>query len=105
MSIWSCARCLKCIELCPQRVPLFDIIEYLQHEASKLGFVPQAYLDMVENTMNTYIAFTGQVIVTREGDMYMTEEARSIWGLNPLPEPREIDYFKRVLKELKEVDL
>lgn len=102
-NIWLCARCLKCVEVCPQKVPLNDVIEYLQHEAAKRGLAPQVYLAMVENTMNSYLAFTSQTIVSRDGDIYMTEDVRSLLGLDPLPEPQNIEKFRERLKLLKEV--
>ncbi len=103
-SIWSCARCLKCVEICPQKVPLNDIIEYLQHEAAKRGLAPKIYLNMAENTMNTYLAFTSQTIVSKDGDFYTTEDIRELLGLAPLPEPIGNEKFKEILNMLRGLD-
>uniref|UniRef100_A0A7C5TGA8 4Fe-4S dicluster domain-containing protein n=1 Tax=Ignisphaera aggregans TaxID=334771 RepID=A0A7C5TGA8_9CREN len=101
-SIWVCAKCLKCVEICPQHVPIIEVIEYLQYMASKHGVVPKAYLNMIENVVDTYIAFSSQTIVTREGDIYLTEDVRNTWGLNPLPNTQDIEGFRRRLKEIEE---
>lgn len=99
-SIWHCAKCLKCFELCPQKVPLHEIIEYLQYEAAKQGIQPRSYAVMVENTMNTYVAFTSQTIVTKDGGVYSTEDARNVLGLDPFPGSQSSEKFKENVKKL-----
>lgn len=77
-----------------------EIIEYLQSEAAKRGYVPQVYLNMVENVKNTYLAFSSQMVITRDGDIYTTEEARNQLGLQPVPQLRDVEKFKKVLEEV-----
>lgn len=99
-SLWFCAKCLRCFEACPQKVPLSIIIEHLQNEAVKKGYVPQVYLSIAENIRSTYLAFASQVIMTRDGEVYTTEDARSQLGLQPLPQVESIEKFKKLIDEV-----
>lgn len=57
-NIWNCARCLKCVEYCPQDVAPADLISDLQHLAVSRGLkFPEAYGEMLRNLSETSLAF------------------------------------------------
>lgn len=102
-SIWYCTRCLKCSEICPQKVPLHEIIEYLQHEAARNNVMPQAYLNMIGNVLKTYLAFPSQVIITRGGDIYTVDDIINLYSLSRIPKIEGLERFREKIKELTNV--
>jgi heterodisulfide reductase subunit C len=65
--IWTCATCLKCVQRCPQKASPYHLIIALRNLAvEKEAKVPEAYLKMVSQILETGLVETPQKIVTRK---------------------------------------
>jgi heterodisulfide reductase subunit C len=65
--IWTCATCLKCVQRCPQKASPYHIIIALRNLAvEKEAKVPETYLKIVSQILETGLAEPPQKIVTRK---------------------------------------
>ncbi|MBO3803522.1 MAG: 4Fe-4S dicluster domain-containing protein [Candidatus Brockarchaeota archaeon] len=81
-SLWYCARCLKCVEYCPQKVAPADVVLSLQHQAVSGGApFPEAYRAMVEKISETGLAFQQMEVTDRDFETW----SRGSAGLPPVP--------------------
>ena len=44
--IWYCSTCYTCLERCPRKLPITDIIIYLRNLAVQRGFIHENHLDL-----------------------------------------------------------
>ena len=84
-SIWSCAVCHKCYEVCPQDVNPPKIIESLKETAFENEGAPAGVTALVKSVINTGIAFP----VTEA-----TKRMRAQLNLPPIV-PEEVDELKK----------
>jgi len=79
--IWNCARCMKCVEYCPQKVAPADLISSLQHRAVSRGSkFPEAYGEMMKILSETGMAFRQVDVTDRDFEVCN----RTSMGLPPL---------------------
>lgn len=52
-TLWLCTSCHACLEHCPQKVPVSELIQDLQNLASSLGLAPEDIVSEVENILAT----------------------------------------------------
>ena len=52
-TLWLCTSCHACLEHCPQKVPVSELIQDLQNLASSLGLAPTDIVSEVENILAT----------------------------------------------------
>lgn len=75
-SLWLCTSCHACLEHCPQKVPVSELVQDLQNLASELGMTPDDIVSEVE----TIIA-TGWALAPSES----VNKRRVELGLPPIP--------------------
>ncbi len=75
-SLWLCTSCHACLEHCPQKVPVSELVQDLQNLASSLGYAPTDIAAEVDN-----ILATGWAIAPSESINKHREEL----GLLPIP--------------------
>ncbi len=75
-SLWLCTSCHACLEHCPQKVPVSELVKDLQNLASELGVTPDDIVSEVEN-----IIATGWAIAPSES----VNKRRVELGLPPIP--------------------
>ncbi len=51
--IWLCAQCLTCLERCPQRIHVSEIIVHLKNAAARVGNIPENELKKDREIMRT----------------------------------------------------
>lgn len=65
--IWTCATCLKCVQRCPQKASPYHLIMALRNLAvEKEAKVPEGYLKVVSQILETGLAEAPQKIVTKK---------------------------------------
>jgi heterodisulfide reductase subunit C len=65
--IWTCVTCLKCIQRCPQKASPYHVIMALRNLAvEKEAKVPEGYLKIVSQILETGLAEPPQKIVTKK---------------------------------------
>jgi len=52
-SLWLCTSCHACLEHCPQKVPVSELVQDLQNLASSMGVAPNDIVAEVENIITT----------------------------------------------------
>ncbi|MFX0168754.1 MAG: 4Fe-4S dicluster domain-containing protein [Candidatus Hodarchaeota archaeon] len=52
-TLWLCTSCHACLEHCPQKVPVSELIQDLQNLASSMGLAPEDIVSEVENILDT----------------------------------------------------
>lgn len=52
-ALWLCTSCHACLEHCPQKVPVSELIQDLQNLASSIGITPADIVSEVENILAT----------------------------------------------------
>ncbi|MFW9934538.1 MAG: 4Fe-4S dicluster domain-containing protein [Candidatus Thorarchaeota archaeon] len=75
-SLWLCTSCHSCLEHCPQKVPVSELIQDLQNIASSMGITPDDIVSEVEN-----ILATGWALAPSE----QANKKRAELGLPPIP--------------------
>ena len=75
-TLWLCTSCHACLEHCPQKVPVSELIQDLQNCASSLGVAPEAIVSEVENILATGWALAPSESVNKQ---------RAELGLPPIP--------------------
>lgn len=64
--IWTCATCLKCVQRCPQKASPYHLIMALRNLAvEREAKVPEGYLKIVSQILETGLAEPPQKIVTK----------------------------------------
>jgi heterodisulfide reductase subunit C len=51
--LWLCSNCHACLEHCPQRVPVSELVRELRNLASSLGYAPAELVAEVESILAT----------------------------------------------------
>ena len=65
-TIWTCVTCLKCVQRCPQKASPYHLIMVLRNVAvEREAKVPEGYLKIVSQILETGLAESSQKIVTR----------------------------------------
>jgi heterodisulfide reductase subunit C len=65
--IWTCVTCLKCVQRCPQKSSPYHVIMALRNLAvEKEAKVPETYLKIVSQILETGLAESPQKIITRK---------------------------------------
>jgi heterodisulfide reductase subunit C len=65
--IWTCVTCLKCVQRCPQKASPYHVMVALRNVAVERGAkVPEGYLKIVSQILETGLAELPQKIVTRK---------------------------------------
>lgn len=75
-SLWLCTSCHACLEHCPQKVPVSELVQDLQNLASEMGVTPDDIVSEVEN-----IITTGWALAPSES----VNKRRVELGLPPIP--------------------
>lgn len=75
-TLWLCTSCHSCLEHCPQKVPVSELIQDLQNLASSLGIAPDDIVSEVENIIATGWALAPSDIMNKK---------REELGLSPIP--------------------
>ena len=75
-ALWLCTSCHACLEHCPQKVPVSELIKDLQNLASSMGITPDDIIAEVEN-----ILATGWALAPSE----QANKKRTELGLLPVP--------------------
>jgi heterodisulfide reductase subunit C len=75
-ALWLCTSCHACLEHCPQKVPVSELIKDLQNLASSIGITPDDIVAEVEN-----ILATGWALAPSE----QANKKRVELGLSPIP--------------------
>ena len=75
-TLWLCTSCHACLEHCPQKVPVSELIKDLQNLASSMGITPEDIVAEVENILTT-----GWALAPSE----QANKKRSELGLPPIP--------------------
>ncbi|MFX1562353.1 MAG: 4Fe-4S dicluster domain-containing protein [Promethearchaeota archaeon] len=74
--LWLCTSCHACLEHCPQKVPVSELIQDLQNLASEIGCAPADIVAEVDN-----ILATGWALPPSES----VNKRREQMGLPPVP--------------------
>ncbi|MFX1510746.1 MAG: 4Fe-4S dicluster domain-containing protein [Promethearchaeota archaeon] len=75
-ALWLCTSCHACLEHCPQKVPVSELIRDLQNLASSIGITPDDIVAEVEN-----IIATGWALPPSD----QANKKRAELGLPPIP--------------------
>lgn len=75
-ALWLCTSCHACLEHCPQKVPVSELIKDLQNLASSMGITPDDIVAEVEN-----ILATGWALAPSD----QANKKRTELGLPPIP--------------------
>ena len=75
-TLWLCTSCHACLEHCPQKVPVSELIQDLQNLASSMGIAPEEIVSEVEN-----ILATGWALAPSDS----ANKKRQELGLPPVP--------------------
>ena len=75
-SLWLCTSCHACLEHCPQKVPVSELVQDLQNLASDMGVTPDDIVSEVENIIGTGWALAPSESVNKR---------RVELGLAPIP--------------------
>ncbi len=75
-ALWLCTSCHACLEHCPQKVPVSELIKDLQNLASSMGITPSDIVAEVDT-----ILATGWALAPSE----QTNKKRAELGLPPIP--------------------
>jgi len=93
--VWNCARCMKCVEYCPQKVAPADLISNLQYRAASRGSAfPEAYVEMMKNLSETSLAFRQVDVTDRDFEVCN----RMSMGLPPLTARVKAKFFEIISK-------
>lgn len=75
--IWTCVTCLKCVQRCPQKASPYHVIIALRNLAVERGAkVPEGYLKIVSQILETGLAEPPQKIVTSKMETVDRESAK-----------------------------
>lgn len=51
--IWYCSTCYTCLERCPRKLPITDMLIYLRNLAVQKGFILESHLDLCKKLYNS----------------------------------------------------
>ena len=92
-ALWLCTSCHACLEHCPQKVPVSELIKDLQNLSSSLGITPDDIVAEVEN-----ILATGWALTPSE----QANKKRAELGLAPIPiDDRSSKDLQKIAKATK----
>ena len=96
--IWTCVTCLKCVQRCPQKASPYHVILALRNLAvEKEAKVPEGYLKIVSQILETGLAETVQKIVTNQ------METCDRWSLKlPKVNPPKATFQAALMKMMEE---
>lgn len=101
-NLWNCARCLKCVEYCPQDVAPADLISNLQFQAVSKGLKPpEAYGEMLTNLSETSLAFKQVNVTDRDFEVCNRESM----GLPPLTTGDRWRKASEILSKIKKGEM
>ncbi|MFW9987903.1 MAG: 4Fe-4S dicluster domain-containing protein [Candidatus Odinarchaeota archaeon] len=88
---WLCSTCQTCVELCPQKVEITEILTLIKNECFNIGNVPEAFISQGRAVLENGVALPySKAILTR----------REKLGL-PSIKTAPIDEIKKMLRETK----
>ncbi|MFW9970399.1 MAG: 4Fe-4S dicluster domain-containing protein [Candidatus Odinarchaeota archaeon] len=86
---WLCSTCQTCVELCPQKVEITEILTLIKNLCFDRGNVPEAFISQGRSVLENGVAITSsKAILSR----------REKLGL-PLIKTASIDEIKKILKQ------
>jgi heterodisulfide reductase subunit C len=91
--IWYCSTCYTCLERCPRKLPITDMIIYLRNLAVKRGFMHNSHLDLCKKLL-----FSGHGVPI---DNEKWKDLREYYGLKRLPPT--VHSHKKALDEVKKL--
>jgi heterodisulfide reductase subunit C2 len=91
-TLWLCAACFTCTDLCPQKVEVASVIRVLRNLAAEEGCFPQVFKDQIASVLESGYAY-------KIPDLRIKK--RPVQGLPPLPKGNP----ESVRKSLKGVKL
>ena len=75
--IWTCVTCLKCVQRCPQKASPYHVIMALRNLAvEREAKVPEAYMKMVSQILETGLAETCQRVTGRKMEAFDRESLK-----------------------------
>ncbi|MFX0008329.1 MAG: CoB--CoM heterodisulfide reductase subunit C [Candidatus Hermodarchaeota archaeon] len=92
--IWYCSTCYTCLERCPRKLPITDMIIYLRNLAVQRGFMHKSHLDLCKKLL-----FSGHGVPI---DNEKWKDLREYYGLERLPptvhsHKKDLDEVKKLL--------
>ncbi|MFX0021471.1 MAG: CoB--CoM heterodisulfide reductase subunit C [Candidatus Hermodarchaeota archaeon] len=92
--IWYCSTCYTCLERCPRKLPITDMIIYLRNLAVQKGFMHKNHLDLSKKLL-----FTGHGVPI---DSEKWKDLREYYGLKRIPptvhsHKKDLDEVKKLL--------
>jgi heterodisulfide reductase subunit C len=96
--IWTCVTCLKCVQRCPQKASPYHVIMTLRNMAvEREAKVPEAYMKVISQILETGLAETTQKIATKKAGAWDRDSLK----LPKIKPPKESfqSVFLRVLEE------
>jgi len=96
--IWTCVTCLKCVQRCPQKASPYHVIMALRNFAvEREAKVPEGYLKIVSQILETGLAESPQKIVTKN----METIDRECLKLPKIKHPKESfqAFFMKAMEE------
>jgi heterodisulfide reductase subunit C len=92
--IWTCVTCLKCVQRCPQKASPYHVIMALRNVAVERGAkVPEGYLKIVSQILETGLAEPPQKIVTRKMET-VDRESTKLPKIKPLKQTFQAAFMK-----------
>ncbi|MFX0038866.1 MAG: CoB--CoM heterodisulfide reductase subunit C [Promethearchaeota archaeon] len=91
--IWYCSTCYTCLERCPRKLPITDMIIYLRNLAVQKGFIHESHLELCKK-----LIFSGHGVPI---DSKKWKDLREYHGLQPLPPT--VHSHKKALNEVKKL--
>ncbi len=81
--VWYCLTCMKCVDLCPQKVELTEIFDVIKNVCVKEGKIPDAFNSQAISVLETGIALPfSDPIMKRRGQLgledYKTADPKEI---------------------------
>ncbi|MFW9877066.1 MAG: CoB--CoM heterodisulfide reductase subunit C [Candidatus Thorarchaeota archaeon] len=92
--IWYCSTCYTCLERCPRKLPITDMIIYLRNLAVQKGFLLEKHLELCKK-----FCFSGHGVPI---DNNKWKDLREFYGLNRIPptvhsSKKDLDEVKKLL--------
>ncbi|MFW9969863.1 MAG: CoB--CoM heterodisulfide reductase subunit C [Candidatus Odinarchaeota archaeon] len=91
--IWYCSTCYTCLERCPRKLPITDMIIYLRNLAVQKGYMNKNHLELCKKLL-----FSGHGVPI---DDKKWKDLREYYGLKPLPPT--VHSHKKALDEVKKL--
>lgn len=88
--LWFCSYCHTCLERCPQKIPVSEIIVKIKNIAAKIRDIPEGYINELK-----MIAKTGRTSSVSSA----TERRRDLLNLPKLSQPSGEKDIEKIFKE------